>query len=423
MRYVYTFFAFPAALFFELRFFLAAWREGQNYDAWKQRLGFAPKFSDSPIWMHAVSVGEVQAISPLIKRLLSKYPHMPLLVTTTTSTGAEHIRQMLGDNVVHAYLPYDLPFAVKQFFARVKPRVGLVMETEIWPNLYHYASRKGIKLALINARLSERSTRRYQYVRSLMEQTLNYLSAIAAQAPADAERFISLGAKRSNVLMTGNVKFDIEVIPSQLEEAESLRRLLGSNRSIWIAASTHEGEDEAILRAFSVVVKELPEALLVLVPRHPERFDSVENLCKKQGFTVVRRSSQQSFDKKIDIFLGDTMGELTMFYAAADVAFVGGSLVEVGGHNLLEPAAVGLPVIVGPYTHNFEYICELLIKRGAARRITSAEALARVVIDLLRSPNLRDEAGEQGQKVIQENRGAVKTVMQLVANQIDSKNS
>lgn len=418
MRYLYTLLALPVALFFEIRFLWRALHSGQESSAWQQRFGKGPEFSVSPIWVHAVSVGEVQAVIPLIKKLLAVYPEIPLLVTTTTSTGASRLKQSLGDGIVHAYLPYDLPFAVNRFLRRSQPRIGLIVETEIWPNLYRSVAKRSIPLILVNARLSARSAGRYAYFRGLIKRTLSCLDAIAAQVSADAERFISLGANKDDVYITGNVKFDINVAPSQLEEAEALRRLLGSNRSVWIAASTHEGEDEQVLHAFELVTKIVPQALLVLVPRHPERFDKVESLCRKQGLSVVRRSSLQPCTDDTEVFLGDSMGELTLFYAASDVAFVGGSLVEIGGHNLLEPTAVGLPVLVGPYTHNFEYISELLLDQGAARRVMNADELGLAVIELLKEPNLRDAAGEQGRAVVEENRGAVDRVMELVTKRL-----
>lgn len=419
MRYLYTLLALPVAIFFELRlWWRALWSKQANH-SWRQRLGQTPVFSVAPIWLHAVSVGEVQAVVPLLKRIIERYPDTPVLVTTMTSTGADRLKQSLGDHVTHSYLPYDLPFAVKRFLKRSQPRIGLIMETEIWPNLYHYAAGESIPLMLVNARLSHRSVRSYGRFQSLTQSTLGCLDVVAAQALADAERFIALGVPRERVFMTGNVKFDISVASSLLEEAEALRRIWGTSRSIWIAASTHEGEDEQVLQGFNLVQKMVPHALLVLVPRHPERFDKVQSLCEKQGFNVIRRSTGVMCVEDTDVFLGDTMGELNTFYAAADVAFVGGSLVPIGGHNLLEPAAVGLPVIIGPYTHNFEYISELLLDKGAARRVIDANELGLAVIEFLKEPNLRDDAGEQGRRVVEQNRGAVDAVKLLIAKYLD----
>ncbi|NOX27141.1 MAG: 3-deoxy-D-manno-octulosonic acid transferase [Gammaproteobacteria bacterium] len=419
MRYLYTLLALPVVIFFELRlWWCACWSKQANH-SWRQRLGQTPVFSVPPIWLHAVSVGEVQAVLPLLKRIIDRYPDTPVLVTTMTSTGADRLKQSLGEHVTHSYIPYDLPFAVKRFIRRSQPCIGLIMETEIWPNLYHYAAQHSIPLMLINARLSQRSAHSYRRFRGLTSSTLGCLDMIAAQAAADAERFISLGVPRERVVMTGNVKFDISIAPSQLEEAEAIRRIWGSNRSIWIAASTHEGEDEQVLEAFNLVRKIVPQTLLVLVPRHPERFDRVEALCQDRDLNLVRRSSGAVCDDDTHVFFGDTMGELNMFYAAADVAFVGGSLVPIGGHNLLEPAAVGLPVIIGPYTHNFEYISELLLDKGAARRVMDANELGLAVIEFLKEPNLRDDAGEQGRLVIEQNRGAVEAVKTLIAKRLD----
>ncbi len=420
MRYLYTLLALPVAIFFELHLCWRALCSKQGNHAWQQRFGKTPVFSVAPIWLHAVSVGEVQAVVPLLKAIINRYPDTPVLVTTMTSTGADHLKLSLGGQVTHSYLPYDLPFAVKQFLKRSNPCIGLIMETEIWPNLYHYAACESIPLMLVNARLSHRSARVYRRFQGLVKQTLRCLDVVAAQTPVDAERFISLGIPPERVFITGNVKFDISIVSSQLEEAEALRRVWGSSRSVWIAASTHDGEEEQVLQAFNLVKKSVPTALLVLVPRHPERFDKVEALCLGQGLSVVRRSSDVMCTDATDVFLGDSMGELAMFYAAADVAFVGGSLVPVGGHNLLEPAAVGLPVVIGPYTHNFEYISELLLDKGAARRVMDAEELGSAIIEYLQEANLRDDAGEQGRRVVAENRGAVDAVKALVVKHLDT---
>ncbi len=419
MRHFYTLLALPVAIFFELRLWWRALWSQQTHHAWRQRFGQTPVLTEAPIWLHAVSVGEVQALVPLLKQIINRYPDTPVLVTTMTSTGADRLKQSLGDHVTHSYLPYDLPFAVKRFLKRSKPCIGLIMETEIWPNLYHYAALESIPLMLINARLSHRSARSYGRFAELTEKTLCCLDVVAAQGSADAERFVDLGIPRERVFITGNVKFDISIASSQLEEAQALRRIWGSSRSIWIAASTHDGEDEQILQGFNLVQKTVPHALLVLVPRHPKRFDKVESLCQKHGLNVVRRSTGAMCSDNTHVFLGDSMGELAMFYAAADVAFVGGSLVPIGGHNLLEPAAVGLPVIIGPYTHNFEYISELLLDKGAARRVMDANELGLAVIEFLQEPNLRDNAGEQGRLVIEKNRGAVDRVKTLIAKQLD----
>lgn len=421
MRLIYTLLLYlllPLALLRLLWRSLAA--PGYRAD-WQQRLGKTPQFAQSPIWVHAVSVGEVQAALPLLKRLLASYPQTPLLVTTTTPTGARHLRQSLGDRVTHSYLPYDLPFAVRQFLFRSRPLIGLIMETEIWPNLYYIAASQAVPLLLINARLSLRSARSYGRFQAFTQSTLMCLDAIAAQAPADAERFIALGAPASRVVMTGNVKFDVRIPTSQIEEAQALRRGWGIHRPLWLAASTHDDEELQVLKAHQLVRQQHKDTLLVIVPRHPERFDKVEQLCRKQGLTVVRRSSGKACGADTDVFLGDTMGELPMFYAAADVAFVGGSLVPVGGHNLLEPAAVGTPAIVGPYTFNFEHVTDLLIDKGAARRVLDVEALADTVNEFLKDPNLRDQLGEAGRQVVQANRGAVDTVLGLIAKRLQNR--
>ena len=387
---------------------------------WAERFGFYTVTPwESPIWVHAVSVGEAQASLPLIRKLQARYPDHPVLVTTTTPTGAQRIREALGEDVMHVYMPYDLPCAVGRFLAHMKPHMAIIMETEIWPNVYAACRQRGIPLLLANARLSARSMRGYKKLGGFTRETLNNITCIAAQGQSDAARFIALGAEPSHVIVTGNIKFDVQLPASLKEQAAVLRRDLGVERRIWIAASTHQGEDELVLNAHAQVMHALPDALLVIVPRHPERFDSVSSLCEKRGYNVVRRSGHRACANDVDIYVGDSMGELDLFYAASDVAFIGGSLLDIGGHNPLEAAALGVPIVQGSHTFNFVEITHMLKEANAALEVHDSEQLAAAVIDLLGDANRRLEYGERARHVVEANRGALSRLLDL----IDQKNN
>ena len=377
------------------------------------------------LWIHAVSVGETQAALPLIKALQQRYPQMTLVVTTTTPTGSARVRAALGDTVFHVYAPYDLPGAVRRFLQRTRPRVAIIMETELWPNLIHGCQKHGIPVIVANARLSARSAAGYQRVAGLTREALQNITVIAAQAQADAQRFIALGADPARVRITGNIKFDITLAADLQQRAAALRHTWGAQRPVWIAASTHanstSSEDEQVLTAFAAVRLVLPDALLILVPRHPERFAKVTALCRKSGYNVWLRSEQKPYDASPDIFIGDSMGELMLFYAASDVAFVGGSLVAHGGHNLLEPAALGIPVITGPHTFNFADISRMLLQADAARQANNAAELAAVVITFLQNDALRHTTGEKGRRLIEQNRGALEKLMTVIGECSDGK--
>jgi 3-deoxy-D-manno-octulosonic-acid transferase len=386
---------------------------------WPERFGFIePALGEQVIWLHAVSVGEVQAAQPLIRALLERYPDHSLLVTTVTPTGSARVQALFGSEVAHVYAPYDLPGAVVRFFERVRPCLAIVMETELWPNLFTACRRRSIPLLLLNARLSGKSVRGYRRVRTLAAQTLAAVTRIAAQGEADARRFVSLGADSARVVVTGNLKFEQRIVPSLLERAEVLRREWGSGRPVWIAASTHEGEDELVLDVFRQLRRQFADCLLVLVPRHPERFEPVTELCRQRGLRTVLRSSREPCTAETQVFIGDSMGELPLFYAASDVAFVGGSLVHHGGHNLLEPAALGIPVVTGPHVFNFTEICDLLLAADACRKVESVAGLERVVREWLADANARHRVGEQGRRVVERNRGALAAVLEMIDREV-----
>ena len=371
------------------------------------------------IWVHAVSVGEIQAAAALVRALLELYPTQPVVLTTVTPTGAQRARELFGDAVVHSYAPFDLTGAVRKFFDWSRPKLLIVLETELWPNLYHECGRRDVPLVLASARVSPKSVNRYRWMLSLFRQTLSHGIVIAAQSEADAKRFLALGADPQRTNVTGNIKFDFN-LPADIEiDGAQFRQSHAPDRPVWIAASTHASEEEIVLAAHRQVLDAFPNALLLMVPRHPERFQTVTSLTVKQGFSAVRRSTGDDCTMDTEVFIGDSMGELPVFYAAADIAFVGGSLVQVGGHNLLEPAALGKPVLTGPYTYNAEDIARLLQDAGAARIVTDADELGEAVINLLGDAGERLRLGTLGRGVVDSNRGALDRLLTLIAPLVD----
>ena len=400
-------------------FLRLAWRGHRDpgyRQRWGERFGRVPTLPGNQkiVWIHAVSVGEVQAAVPLVRALRSGGRDLRIVVTTTTPTGQQRVRQALGNSVLHRYAPYDLPASVRRFLARVHPQLVIIMETELWPNILHQCSRQRIPVLLANARLSERSAASYRRVASIARQMLASVSGIAAQTRQDAARLVSLGARPDRVRVTGNTKFDVRLPASLGEEAQVLRRCFGVDRGVWIAASTHDGEEQQVLQAFETVRQALPDSLLVLVPRHPDRAASVAALARKSGHVTVTRSESPATCVDASVFIGDTLGELPLFYAASDVAFVGGSLVPEGGHNMLEPAALGIPVIFGPYVHDVAEISERLTRAGAGRKVEDKDELGVAVVEYMQDANLRHVAGQRGREFVEQNRGALTLVMELV---------
>ncbi|HGY5247925.1 TPA: lipid IV(A) 3-deoxy-D-manno-octulosonic acid transferase [Aeromonas salmonicida subsp. pectinolytica] len=372
---------------------------------WAEHLGRTPASGqEAPLWIHAVSVGETLAISPFIRALKAERPDLPILLTTTTRTGAEQAAK-LGDLAVHRYAPLDYPWAVAAFLKCIKPRALWVMETELWPNWLAACEARHLPVTIINARLSERSCQRYARFQGAFDTLSRPLTHLLCQHQDDAERFARLGIGRERLAVTGSIKFDIQLGDEVQARGHALRQQLGQSRPVWIAASTHQGEDEQVLAAFDLVLQRHPRALLILVPRHPERFDRVAELCTPYG--CVRRTGGDPIRETDKVYLGDTMGELPLMLAAADVAFVGGSLVKVGGHNLLEPAALGKPCLTGPAYFNFSDITRQLVAQGGAALVADAAALGEKVSELLADEGERLQMGEQARAVVLRNQGAL----------------
>ena len=381
-----------------------------------QRLGYVvPQPAAGCLWVHAVSVGEVQAAAALIRSLRRSYPAIPVVITTVTPTGAQRARALFGDAVRHCYLPYDLPGSVRRFLDRIQPQVAIILETEIWPTLYHELGGRGIPLVMASARVSTRSVDRYRRMASLFRETLSHGIQIGAQTAADADRFRAIGAPADRVRVTGNVKFDMEIPEASIAAGRDFRARCAAARPVWIAGSTHEGEEEAMLAAHAIVRARHPGALLILVPRHPQRFEAVRALLRRSGVDFAQRSAGEEPTAGQPVFLVDTLGDLQMFYAASDVAFVAGSLVPVGGHSLLEPAVLGLPMLSGPHTQNAQDVAELFEQSGALRIVRSKEELAQRVADWFDDPARARADGASGQQAVAQNRGAVNRLVAMVA--------
>jgi 3-deoxy-D-manno-octulosonic-acid transferase len=383
---------------------------------WKERFGYYDsKFPQGVIWFHAVSVGEAEAIFPLIRRIQKLFPNALILITTTTPTGSARVRSVMGKSVAHVYLPYDIPFAIKRFYQCFKPVVAVIVETEIWPNLYHYCGNHKIPLYLINARLSERSTGRYKKIPSLIHPTLTNLKMVATQTEEDTQRFAAIGVPKEKLITSGNIKFDVEISQEIIEEGMLFKSHAFSGRFVWLAASTHRGEEQLCLDIYKELKDSIPGILLIIVPRHPERFDEVRNLCERNQLNVVNRTSKNPCKTITDVYLADTMGELKLLYAATDLAFIGGSMVEVGGHNLLEATAAGVPVMFGPYMANFKEIAEKVVAYEAAIACPDKEALTRTIEQLYSDTIRRSVLVENGKKFLQKNRGVTEKLVGLIS--------
>ncbi|CAH5839455.1 3-deoxy-D-manno-octulosonic acid transferase, partial [Enterobacter cloacae] len=382
---------------------------------WAERYGFCRnKVAPDGILLHSVSVGETLAAIPLVRALRHRYPSLPITVTTMTPTGSERALSAFGKDVHHVYLPYDLPCAMNRFLNTVRPKLVIVMETELWPNMISALHARKIPLVIANARLSERSAKGYGKLGKFMRRLLSKITLIAAQNEEDAARFISLGLKRNQLAVTGSLKFDISVTPELAARAITLRRQWAPRRQVWIATSTHDGEEEIILQAHRKLLESFPDLLLILVPRHPERFKDAREMVQKAGFSFTLRSSGEIPSGSTQVVIGDTMGELMLLYGIADLAFVGGSLVERGGHNPLEPAAHAIPVLMGPHTFNFKDICAKLQQADGLITVTDADSVVKEVSTLLTDEDYRLWYGRHAVEVLHQNQGALTRLLQLL---------
>ena len=414
MRLLYTLLWYLLMPFLFLHLWWLGARAPAYRGRWRERLalGYRQRL-DGCVWVHAVSVGETLAAAPMIEALLQRYPDMPLLVTSTTPTGSERVRALFGSRVHHVYWPWDTPGVISRFWRNFNPRLVILLETELWPNLIAAAGQRNVPVVLANGRLSARSHRGYARLRGLMRPMLQSLRALAVQTAVEAERFVDLGAAAERVTVTGNVKFDISLDDGLRGRAAQLREQFG-DRPVWIAASTHPGEDEVVLAAHAQLCRHCADALLILVPRHQERFEQVAALVVQQGFAVARRSRDQLPDADAAVYLADTIGELLMLFGAADIAFVGGSLVPVGGHNLFEPALWSKPIITGPVLHNFTLIADLLDAAGAHRLVENEVELAALLQHLFSEPVLRQQMGERAADVVKAHRGALAKLLTML---------
>lgn len=401
---------------------LIAWVRGLRDPSRRERLADRcgkPILPAAPVdyWIHAASMGEVQAAATLIKALLSESPDARVLMTTMTTTGAARVKALFPERVAHAFMPYDLPFAVRNFLDRVRPRALLILETELWPTVLTECRRRGIPVCIVSARISPRTAERYRTFAGLFRGALESVSVLA-QSEADAARFKALGAKQ--VAVGGNIKFDIEIPDSVRVAGAALRASIG-NRFVWVAGSTHPGEESIVLDAHRELSKSVPRALLILVPRHPQRFGEVRAWLEREGMSFVARSQGGSVGVEHSVLLIDTMGELLSCYAASSAAFVGGTLVPVGGHNLLEPAALGVPVFCGPYTSNGPDIVAMLTAAGGVKCVDSAQLLAAELAEVATVPEKGQDRGRKAQRAIADNRGSLDRVMKALRERIPKR--
>lgn len=421
LRVLYTlgfYLAFPAIL---LRLLWRSRKNSHYRHRWNERFGYIKRLpaDQKSIWVHAVSMGEAIAAIPLIQELKKRYPNFNIVVTNTTPTGSAQIKKAFNNEILHFYTPFDVSSAVNRFIRRINPQLCIIMETEMWPNLLRCLRRKKIPVMLANARISERSKNNYKIISNITRNMLSTYAVVSAQGLLDGERFIELGLDPQKLMLSGNIKFDLS-LPADIEiQGKLLRQQWGTSlRPTFIAASTHEGEETIILDAFAQILKKISNALLILVPRHPARFEKVAKLCTNSGYRIVYRSKNEIPSTETNIILGDTIGELCLIYATADLAFVGGSLVPTGGHNLIEPASLALPVLTGPYLHNFTEISNKLKSAGAAQIVQDSKSLSLAVIALFSAKELREKMGHCAREVVIENRGALEKHLDWIATQL-----
>ena len=419
MRVIYTVLFYFLTPFILLRLF---WRSIKAPDyrlRWLERFGFYKQiYPQDVIWFHAVSVGEAEALFPLLKLIQQRNSDANILITTTTPTGSARVKAVMAESVSHVYLPYDMPDSVNRFIAKFKPKLAVIMETEIWPNLYRACANNHIPLYVINARLSEKSARGYQKIPSLVNIALASVESIATQTQEDTDRFIGIGANKACVLTLGNIKFDLEVSESVISSGAELKETLFAGRFVWVIASTHKDEEAIFLAIYKQLKLKIPQLLLLIVPRHPERFNDVKLLCIQDQLNVVLRTSGEPVTQSTDIYLVDTMGELKLLYASSDVAFVGGSMVPVGGHNILEASVIGVPVMFGPYMTNFKEISRRVIEQQAAIQCNTSNEVIDNLLSLYQHVDQRTTLIARGKQFIQQNQGAINRIYALLSEHL-----
>ena len=415
MRHFYTLIFYSVLPLILLRLYWRGFKAPDYRRRWRERLGFyAGRSGRNLVWFHCVSVGEAEAAFPLIKMMQAEHPELRFLITTTTPTGSARVRAVLSGQVEHVYLPYDLPGILHRFFEHFRPKMAVFMEKEIWPNLYAQCAEYQIPLFVINARLSASSAPGYKKISALIKPALACVTRIAVQTEEDKQRFSDIGAPTERMIVLGNAKFDLAIDEQIVAGGHDLKRQRFAGRFVLIMASTHQGEEELLLPVYRQLKTEIPELLLMMVPRHPERFKFVKRLCEEQGLAVVMRSENLPVAAETDIYIADSMGELKMLYAAADVAFVGGSLVPVGGHNVLEPALVGVPVLFGPEMFNFKEIAERLLAEQGALQCENPQAIAEAVIRIRKDADFRTKMTAKAKAFVLRNQGATRRIADML---------
>jgi len=416
MRHLYTFIFYCILPFVLARLFWRSFKVPGYCLRWKERFGiYGGNSGCNVIWFHCVSVGEAEAAFPLIKLMQTEHPDQRFLVTTITPTGSARVRAVLGKQVDHIYMPYDLPVILRRFFKHFQPKMAVFMEKEIWPNLFEMCSQRNVPLFVINARLSEYSAPAYKKVPGLIKPAFRCVSRIATQTEEDKLRFIEIGARPEQISVLGNVKFDLAIEENVIDAGRALKQQCFADRFVWLLASTHQGEEALLLPVYQQLKLHIPDLLLMVAPRHPERFRQVKNLCEEQGLTVVMRSEQAPVSVTTDVYVADSMGELKMLYASADVAFVGGSLVPVGGHNVLEPALVGVPVLFGPEMFNFKEIAERILAEQAAIQCSEPQAIVSAILQIKNDADFRIKMTAKAKAFVLRNQGATRRIADMLA--------
>lgn len=418
MRLLYTLLLTLVSPFFLYSLYKSKPNKPKFGKRWKEHFGFTPQLNssaDTTVWFHTVSVGEAIAATPLIKAYHQQHPKHAIVVTTTTSTGAEQVEKM-GDMVQHRYMPVDFSWAIKRFIRIINPQKLFIMETELWPNTLAMSAKNNIEVTILNARLSERSFLRYKKFQAFFDLLSKNITQVLCQTQDDADRFIGLGLDCNKVKITGSLKFDIDISPKVIKSGQQLRDKIAKNRPVWIVASTHQGEDEIVLDAHKKLLQDIPNLLLIIVPRHPERFAQVAQLSQQQGFKTIRKTNELTITNDTQVFIADTMGEMLTLIGAADVCFMAGSLAgeKIGGHNLLEPAALAKPCLIGPSFYNFQNITEQLTQANACIVCPDTDAIYQNIRELFNNKEKILEMGQQSLNVVNQNKGAIKKTLSTI---------